>query len=783
MATAGDGIAMTPNTLRTFAILVVALGTLMSACTGNEPPAPLEPTMETIVVGGVIELPEGSDVDLAGLEVVSFAETKAVNPGGSFELLTNEATMLQMLFVTKRGEDVPMLIALYDPHTGEVRADVESTAVAMTLANPALAVANAIEQRRYLELVRAHEDFPLLVTLLQDALVRAPSSLLDADANAAFYARLGTIMVAATEAWLAESPEALAVTALAGAHRFPYIEDRFGKGIDIVNPRYIVYGAGITRTGERQSLGVWTVNRRVSWLVGDTSPGRTAVELEDGAYRINLHKGGDFSKLVAMQWNDPSGRATIVNTGHIIVEIAKLTAGHVPVPDFMGLPYYLQLSVGDVYDLTTMVDQGDTFGLILKFFEIVGENHEALAYWLWQDQKENLGSYLRIGGNVLKRAFAVLQILDFGNGTGHFVWDLAFAPRATTVYATIRDGALVSTSRNDPPTARFVVTPPAGTVATTFTFDASASTDDLDPLTALRFRWDFDGDGTYDTAWLTEPVTTHSYDANAPYTVVLEVKDSEGLVGSAKTVVSVGGGAGDATNVIVFRDVEPWRSNATIAVLELLGFQEGESGRDTYRVLPSADMATASMVPGRDLVIISNDQPQNFYDAYAAVQYRFDSFAFSGGALLWGACDRGWASGSMGQAGVVLPANVRLTSEYDHWNFVPNPGLPLVVGLPESMSHYYASHGSFDWLPTGSVVYTVDSEARPTLVEYNHGAGWVMLTAQPLEFQFDRPSGDAGMHDLLPRIVAHFTGREVPVVGAVVAPAHGPDGWNSGSRD
>ncbi|MBN1800862.1 MAG: PKD domain-containing protein, partial [Candidatus Lokiarchaeota archaeon] len=62
-----------------------------------------------------------------------------------------------------------------------------------------------------------------------------------------------------------------------------------------------------------------------------------------------------------------------------------------------------------------------------------------------------------------------------------------------------------------------------GTEGVAITFDASASTDpDGD---ALEYRWDFDGDGTWDTAWSASPTATHTWNDDYTGTVYLEVFD------------------------------------------------------------------------------------------------------------------------------------------------------------------------------------------------------------------------------------------------------------------
>jgi len=94
-------------------------------------------------------------------------------------------------------------------------------------------------------------------------------------------------------------------------------------------------------------------------------------------------------------------------------------------------------------------------------------------------------------------------------------------------------------SGNDPPTAAFAATPVAGTVATVFSFDASASSDPQDPVSVLETRWDFEDDGVFDTAWSTAKVATRQFTVPATTAVRLEVRDSGGLLGTTVRTVWV----------------------------------------------------------------------------------------------------------------------------------------------------------------------------------------------------------------------------------------------------
>src|SRR6058998_3110324 len=91
---------------------------------------------------------------------------------------------------------------------------------------------------------------------------------------------------------------------------------------------------------------------------------------------------------------------------------------------------------------------------------------------------------------------------------------------------------------NSPPTADFGWTPTSGDASTVFTFTAQVS-DDRDPPSAIQVRWDWTGDGTWDTGWFTTKTATQSYSSTGNKTVVVQAIDSGGLTATQSHVVQV----------------------------------------------------------------------------------------------------------------------------------------------------------------------------------------------------------------------------------------------------
>ncbi len=95
---------------------------------------------------------------------------------------------------------------------------------------------------------------------------------------------------------------------------------------------------------------------------------------------------------------------------------------------------------------------------------------------------------------------------------------------------------------NTPPVADFTIDPPQGVVGTRFFFDPAPSYDNEDSDAWLLYRFDFDGDGVWDTSWdnPTNPPTSHEYQTPGTYQVKLEIKDNGGLTDTKVKTLQVG---------------------------------------------------------------------------------------------------------------------------------------------------------------------------------------------------------------------------------------------------
>ncbi len=635
--------------------------------------------------------------------------------------------------------------------------------MSLTLFNPYLIYTNENERQAYLEAVQQNEKFTQLVSVLNEAFKTDAEKVLDYDTNPAVYQLAAQLMKET-------------MVSLGGGGAFkpaisigepPYIEEAQGSSITFVNPRYVWYSAGIY-PNEGSLDDVVTIPKMDDIISVDwgwppqitSNPSEVDYALGNGYYKIYITKKFDYSKF--SQWGDPVGRATICNTAQTLVYLIELVIGNMNYFDetlIVSFPQHFNISTAQSYDLALAIGEGDAGEFLINFTNITLTNLDEVSNWIWQGTETNASKvYLGKAMEIFKNVSVALKLLGYTDEQAPFFRDLLFAPGDVTYFITQENETITETEENNAPQPAFNFTPTAGVVGTTFTFDASNTTDDIDELAELSFRWDWESDGTWDTQWTTNYTATYQYNESGAYVITLESKDSGGLTDHITHTVNIGGGLGTASHIKLFRDNLPWGSNATVDVLESLGFTNG-NGADTYEIISSDQMASVSLIPGVDLVIICNDQNQTFYNNYSANQLRFTNFVNNGGSMLWEACDMGWALGSISKAGIVLPGNITTSQEYQYNNYVLSGELPLLAGLPQSMDHNYASHESFSNYPDGTTVYMVNEDNNPTLIEFNLGLGWIIMSGQPLEHQYDRVYNQPDMEKLLPRIVAYFTGK------------------------
>lgn len=199
--------------------------------------------------------------------------------------------------------------------------------------------------------------------------------------------------------------------------------------------------------------------------------------------------------------------------------------------------------------------------------------------------------------------------------------------------------------------------------------------------------------------------------------------------------------------VLLVQDRIPWDSNDNTAVLNKLvsdGYIKG------YDVTSSTLLARKSL-DDYDVIIIANDQNSSTYSKLEKYNSLLEGYVTAGGVVIYGACDEGWADGSLEYN---LPFGVTNNNSYNHYNYIVDTDHPVVKGAltddkaltNDLLYGNYTSHTYFDAssLPEGTNIILQDGSARPTLAEYSVGDGMVIASGLTWEFYWYRPFYGAG---------------------------------------
>jgi PKD repeat protein len=94
-------------------------------------------------------------------------------------------------------------------------------------------------------------------------------------------------------------------------------------------------------------------------------------------------------------------------------------------------------------------------------------------------------------------------------------------------------------AENEPPNAYFTISPNKGTPGTVFKLNTKLSSDSQYDKRLLQYRFDFDGDGKYDTKFSSKKYYEHKFKNPGIKKVTLEVKDPEGATATYTQSVNI----------------------------------------------------------------------------------------------------------------------------------------------------------------------------------------------------------------------------------------------------
>jgi uncharacterized protein (TIGR02145 family) len=133
--------------------------------------------------------------------------------------------------------------------------------------------------------------------------------------------------------------------------------------------------------------------------------------------------------------------------------------------------------------------------------------------------------------------------------------------------------------KNQPPTASFVVSTLAGNIKTDFRFDGWWARDPESSPSEMRYRWDWDGNGTWDTDYLDTPALLHRYDAAGIFNTTMEVTDPGGLTSTFSKVISISSGTNETGMILDHRGLS-YEYYGTVLIGDLWWFSRSLTVQD-----------------------------------------------------------------------------------------------------------------------------------------------------------------------------------------------------------
>jgi len=129
---------------------------------------------------------------------------------------------------------------------------------------------------------------------------------------------------------------------------------------------------------------------------------------------------------------------------------------------------------------------------------------------------------------------------------------------------------------NTPPKANAIITPSTGSINTVFMVDVSGSVDDEDPSELLTYRYDYNNDGTYDTATTNDTCWMPALKEEGDYVLKIEVTDSNGDT----DVTTINYGVSNSTGLIPAQFLFSYHTS-----INYESWNTGRSGRNIFNDL------------------------------------------------------------------------------------------------------------------------------------------------------------------------------------------------------
>jgi len=538
-------------------------------------------------ISGWIALPAGCPLSPTGMKIIAPGGEAAIDATWHFTGLPAWNTGCGQFVFVEDAAGSSTLMGYVDPSevsTGTLILTPTHIALGLIAMHPACFNVDDRQRREILAIARSNPDFPTLVALITQALQTNPTHLADYNTFPQIFELAGAIGNAAADAWTdSAAPGAALGTqpglfAQVGRSGDPHLEDWLANGMTLVNPHLLFYGVNWGSASNQWTIlrgkdGVWQL---IPW--GPAPDVRKNVTLANGNYTVNVYKGQgafwspDPTQRAAAQanviktillgldtlappgWNIATG---ILNNNELIERIA--TNPSQDKDALVSMWVALNLSSGDDWFrvlkqiVEMLINSGDYNGSGMQKIA-------HLVYGMTDTDGRALWRYFKAANSWLDTLIKVVKIYDILNEFVPYFAQVFFYQNQYVYSIGVSNGILTEGWKRIPPTVVLTASTATPRVNQSVSFDATATTDDSDPLANLYFRWDYDGNGTWDTNWSKGvAISNHSYSTVGRYCCIVEARDSQSLSAQASFWLNVQPQPGASISINVTPDTGSWR--------------------------------------------------------------------------------------------------------------------------------------------------------------------------------------------------------------------------------
>ncbi len=511
--------------LFSFEVIVTDSRNLESSDTVTISVSPFFQSLETKNVDFTESVFTANGIDINSLFISGLFDEKQV-ASGSIDLTTPEGG--QTLFITDADETVIAPLFVDEESVTNSSFDITGNTIADGVLMMVPAMLNIDRQQRttVLEFARSQPEYQTLVNSIVNGIISDPTGYLNPRKSLETWSMAIELVQEGINFAPTQVSKVSKVTLLKQSAQnsqsdssLPNIQFSTSSRVLVENPTMIFYSYSFG--GEKEHL---IAGKEQAWEFGLWPPVRFSeasqeeISLNHGTYTVSLDANSPvaFSAQMArascvlidiIAWC-PVDAATIEE----LWEIDPLDFGIGVVIDSLSIE---ELFSAIVTYMNNNPEQADR--LIKKLFKKVGK----------RASKKSLKAIAKFTG---LGALATM-IKDGTQVVIPMAWDMAFAKKQLSCSLNHAADAFDFDCGNMPPTANILLAQ-TGYVPlnTPVAFSANSSTDDFD--TELEFRWDFNGDGHFDNDWnIANGNVSYEYNVPGQYDVVLQARDSEGLIG------------------------------------------------------------------------------------------------------------------------------------------------------------------------------------------------------------------------------------------------------------